>query len=83
MDALGEFLTGLPMPLGPIVTGLLPFVAIGGFVLAIWASRRHRRVVVIVGLAIGLASLMATVAFLMATAGRRRGRCREPRSTAS
>ena len=36
MDELGTFLTQLPKPIGPIVTGLLPVAAIVGFVAAFW-----------------------------------------------
>jgi hypothetical protein len=67
VDALGDFLTQLPMPLGPIVTGLLPFFAIVGFVVVAWAYRKGRRVVVAVGAVIGALSLIAMAAFLTAT----------------
>ena len=66
MDLLGEFLAHLPMPLGLIVTGLLPFAAIGGFVIAVWAYRHGRRVVVLVGAVIAALSVMAMAAFVMA-----------------
>ena len=70
MDPLGDFLTKLPMPLGPIVTGMLPFFAIGGFVVAAWAYRKGRRIVVVVGAVIGALSLIAMAAFLTATTTR-------------
>lgn len=66
VNPLGEFLTQLPMPLGPIVTGLLPFMAIGGFVIAVWAYRKGRRVVAVVGAVMGVLSLIAVAAFLTA-----------------
>ena len=42
MDELGTFLTQLPRPIGPIVTGLLPLAAIAGFAAAFWAQHRRR-----------------------------------------
>jgi hypothetical protein len=43
LNVIGDWLAGLPLPLGPIVTGLLPFGLIIGAGAAVWADRRGRR----------------------------------------
>ena len=64
MDELGTFLTQLPRPIGPIVTGLLPIAAIVGFVGAFWAQHQGRTALMLVALGIGVLSLVGAVAFL-------------------
>lgn len=63
MTELGRFLGGLPMPLGPIVAGLLPVVAILCLVGAAVAYRRKRRVATITLAVVGVAAALGTVAF--------------------
>lgn len=67
MDAIRDFLTDLPMPFGPIVTGLLPIIAVAGLVLAAWGYRKGRRLAAAVGVLIGLVGLTGMAAFLLAT----------------
>ena len=70
MTALGEFLAGLPSPLGTIVTGSLPLVAGASLYLSVNAYRlgRRRRAVAIA--AIGVAALIAGLAFYSYASGR-------------
>jgi hypothetical protein len=64
MDELGTFLTQLPRPIGPIVTGLLPVAVIAGFTVAFWAQHRRRTGLTILSVAVGVLSLVSAVAFL-------------------
>ena len=66
MDEVGRFLTRLPMPIGPIVTGLLPVVAIAGFVAAFWAQYKRRTKSMIIALAVAVLSLLGAIAFISA-----------------
>ena len=54
VDELGTFLTQLPRPIGPIVTGLLPVAAIVGFGAAFWAQHRRRTGLTIMSLAVAV-----------------------------
>jgi peptidoglycan/LPS O-acetylase OafA/YrhL len=60
---LGEFLGELPMPLGPIVTGLLPPIAIGSLLGALYAFRKSRRLAASALVVIGFAATICAVAF--------------------
>ena len=64
MDELGTFLTQLPRPIGPIVTGLLPVAAIAGFAAAFWAQHRRRTGLTIISVAVAVVCLVCAVAFL-------------------
>jgi hypothetical protein len=58
------------MPLGPIVTGLLPVVAIGSLLAAVYAFRRSRRVAAGVFAVIGVAAFVGALAFYAYVSGR-------------
>ena len=64
LDAIGDWLTGLPLPLGPIVTGLLPFGLIIGAAGAVWARRKGRRALAIVAALFAVVCGIGMVAFL-------------------
>jgi hypothetical protein len=64
VDELGTFLTQLPRPIGPIVTGLLPVVSIAGFAAAFLAQHRRRTGLTIISVAVAVLSLVGAVAFL-------------------
>jgi hypothetical protein len=66
---VGELLAGLPMPLGPIVTALLPVAAIGCLVTAVYAARRDRRAASAALAIVGIAALIGAVSFYGYTSG--------------
>jgi hypothetical protein len=66
MDEVGTLLTQLPMPIGPIVTGLLPVAAIAGFSAAFWAQYKRRTALMVVALAVAVLSLLGSIAFISA-----------------
>jgi hypothetical protein len=66
MDEVGRFLFELPRPIGPIVTGLLPVAAIGGFVAVFWAQHKRRTALMVVALAVAVLSLLGAIAFISA-----------------
>ena len=66
MDEVGRLLMQLPMPIGPIVTGLLPGATIGGFVIAFWAQYKRRTKLMIVALVVAVLSLLGAIAFISA-----------------
>lgn len=70
MTALGEFLAGLPPPLGSLVTGSLPLIAGASLYLSVNAFRlgRRRRAAVIA--ACGVAALIAGLAYYAYMSGR-------------
>jgi hypothetical protein len=70
LTELGRSLADLPMPLGPMVTGLLPVVAIGCFLGAVYAYRRGRSALAIAILVVGIGALIGAVAFLAYASGR-------------
>jgi hypothetical protein len=57
------------MPLGPIVTGLLPVVAVGCLLGAAVAYRRSRRVVAITLAVVGVGAAVGAVAFYAYVSG--------------
>ncbi|HET9346767.1 MAG TPA: hypothetical protein VFO05_13820 [Candidatus Limnocylindrales bacterium] len=63
MTALGELLAGLPPPLGPLVTGSLPLVAGASLYLSVNAYRMGRRRRAVAIAAVGLAALVAGLAY--------------------
>lgn len=67
MDDLGELLTGLPMPVGPIVTGLFPILVIGGVAVGAWAQRRRRTALALCAGIVAIAGVVGMVAFVSAT----------------
>ena len=70
MTELGRFLADLPMPLGPIVTGLLPVVAIVCLLAAAYAYRRSRRATAVVLAVVGVAAAVGAIAFATYVSGR-------------
>jgi hypothetical protein len=70
VTALGEFLAGLPPPLGPIVTGSLPLVVGASLYLSVNAFRMGLRVRASVIAAVGVAALIAGLAFYSYASGR-------------
>jgi hypothetical protein len=71
VDAFESFITGLPRPVGVLLTGSFPIVALGGGLAAWVAARRGRSALAVVLAAVALIALAAAVAFLaMATSTR-------------
>jgi hypothetical protein len=70
VTALGEFLAGLPPPIGTIVTGSLPLIAGASLYLSVNAFRMGRRPQGSVIAAIGVAALIAGLAFYSYASGR-------------
>lgn len=68
MDEVGRFLIQLHMPIGAIVTGLLPVAAIAGFVAAFWAQYKRRTALMVVALAVAVLSLLGSIAFISVAA---------------
>jgi hypothetical protein len=66
---LGRSLADLPMPLGPIVTGMLPVVAIACLLGAAYAYWRSRRVTAIVLAVVGVAAAVGAAAFYTYVSG--------------
>jgi predicted membrane-bound mannosyltransferase len=66
MNVVGDWLAGLPLPVGPIVTGLLPFGLLIGVGVAAWANRRGRRALAIGATVFALVCGTCMVAFLAA-----------------
>jgi hypothetical protein len=63
MTSLGESLASLPLPIGPIVTGLLPVIAIVAVLAAAYLYRKGRRVASVVLMVVGLGALTGAISF--------------------
>ena len=70
MIALGEFLAGLPPPLGPVVTGSLPLIAGASLYLSVNAYRMGRRRRAGIIAVVGIAALIAGLAYYAYASGR-------------
>ena len=70
MIALGEFLAGLPPPLGPVVTGSLPLIAGASLYLSVNAYRMGRRGRAGIIAVVGIAALIAGLAYYAYASGR-------------
>lgn len=70
MTDLGEFLAGLPPPLGTLVTGSLPLIAGAGLYLSVNAFRTGRRGLAAIFAALGVVAVILGFAFYSYASGR-------------
>ena len=70
MTALGQFLAELPPPIGPLVTGSLPLIAGASLYLSVNAYRTGRRLLAGAIAVVGVAALIAGLAFYTYASGR-------------
>jgi hypothetical protein len=69
MDSVGDFILGLPAPVGMVATALFPVIAIGAGAAAILAYRRARPTMAVVLAIVSLLGLLGALAFV-SVAGR-------------